>query len=207
MRMAHAPPGHHSIVGRPSTGGLTYPEYVVYRGEQVRLPRHRRRPLTTCLTNRVVVDVVVVLVDCRPIPSTSSRTALSDRRAESCSTTRTDSADRCSATWANDTKKICCCDKKKVGNRLVAIVSSLDSRYSIASSTPKFEIHRRVRVRRMPSTIGCLFVFRFDFFTSKCIRSFFPRFASSFSRFFSLLFFFFFSYEAKSARVVDGVSL
>lgn len=35
MRMAHAPPGHHSIVGRPSTGGLTYPEYVVYRGEQV----------------------------------------------------------------------------------------------------------------------------------------------------------------------------
>ncbi|EFX87441.1 hypothetical protein DAPPUDRAFT_221703 [Daphnia pulex] len=34
MRMAHAPPGHHSIVGRPSTGGLTYPEYVVYRGEQ-----------------------------------------------------------------------------------------------------------------------------------------------------------------------------
>ncbi len=42
MRMAHAPPGHHSIVGRPSTGGLTYPEYVVYRGEQVRffLPRY-----------------------------------------------------------------------------------------------------------------------------------------------------------------------
>jgi tankyrase len=37
MRMAHAPPGHHSIVGRPSTGGLTYPEYVVYRGEQVTL--------------------------------------------------------------------------------------------------------------------------------------------------------------------------
>lgn len=36
MKMAHAPPGHHSVVGKPSTGGLTYPEYVVYRGEQVR---------------------------------------------------------------------------------------------------------------------------------------------------------------------------
>lgn len=35
MKMAHAPPGHHSVVGRPSAGGLTYPEYVVYRGEQV----------------------------------------------------------------------------------------------------------------------------------------------------------------------------
>ena len=36
MKMAHAPPGHHSVVGRPSVGGLSYPEYVVYRGEQVR---------------------------------------------------------------------------------------------------------------------------------------------------------------------------
>jgi len=35
MKMAHAPPGHHSVIGRPSTGGLTYAEYVVYRGEQV----------------------------------------------------------------------------------------------------------------------------------------------------------------------------
>ncbi|KAK3589737.1 hypothetical protein CHS0354_021059 [Potamilus streckersoni] len=34
IRMAHAPPGHHSVIGRPSTGGLCYPEYVVYRGEQ-----------------------------------------------------------------------------------------------------------------------------------------------------------------------------
>lgn len=33
-RMAHAPPGHHSVVGKPSMGGLIYPEYVVYRGEQ-----------------------------------------------------------------------------------------------------------------------------------------------------------------------------
>lgn len=32
--MAHAPPGHHSVVGRPSAGGLNFPEYVVYRGEQ-----------------------------------------------------------------------------------------------------------------------------------------------------------------------------
>ena len=35
IRMAHAPPGHHSVIGRPSNGGLCYPEYVVYRGEQV----------------------------------------------------------------------------------------------------------------------------------------------------------------------------
>lgn len=34
-RLAHAPPGHHSVCGRPSHGGLVYPEYVVYRGEQV----------------------------------------------------------------------------------------------------------------------------------------------------------------------------
>lgn len=34
IRMAHAPPGHHSVIGRPSSGGLSYPEYVVYRGEQ-----------------------------------------------------------------------------------------------------------------------------------------------------------------------------
>ena len=34
-RIAHAPPGHHSVIGRPSAGGLYYPEYVIYRGEQV----------------------------------------------------------------------------------------------------------------------------------------------------------------------------
>ncbi|XP_033757082.1 poly [ADP-ribose] polymerase tankyrase-1-like [Pecten maximus] len=34
IKMAHSPPGHHSIIGRPSSGGLMYPEYVVYRGEQ-----------------------------------------------------------------------------------------------------------------------------------------------------------------------------
>lgn len=35
MKMAHSPPGHHSVIGRPSAGGLHFPEYVVYRGEQV----------------------------------------------------------------------------------------------------------------------------------------------------------------------------
>lgn len=35
IKMAHAPPGHHSVMGRPSSGGLYFPEYVVYRGEQV----------------------------------------------------------------------------------------------------------------------------------------------------------------------------
>uniref|UniRef100_A0A336MN10 Poly [ADP-ribose] polymerase n=1 Tax=Culicoides sonorensis TaxID=179676 RepID=A0A336MN10_CULSO len=34
MKMAHAPPGHNSVIGRPSQGGLHFPEYVVYRGEQ-----------------------------------------------------------------------------------------------------------------------------------------------------------------------------
>uniref|UniRef100_A0A8C9S0K3 Poly [ADP-ribose] polymerase n=1 Tax=Scleropages formosus TaxID=113540 RepID=A0A8C9S0K3_SCLFO len=34
MKMAHAPPGHHSVIGRPSVNGLAYAEYVIYRGEQ-----------------------------------------------------------------------------------------------------------------------------------------------------------------------------
>ncbi|VDM41616.1 unnamed protein product [Toxocara canis] len=36
-KMAHSPPGHHSVMGRPCIGGLNYPEYVIYRGEQVYL--------------------------------------------------------------------------------------------------------------------------------------------------------------------------
>ncbi|CAG2101522.1 unnamed protein product [Medioppia subpectinata] len=40
LKMAHSPPGHHSIIGRPSGGGLTYPEYVIYRGEQVFTDTH-----------------------------------------------------------------------------------------------------------------------------------------------------------------------
>jgi len=35
IKIAHAPPGHHSVMGTPSVGGLNYSEYVVYRGEQV----------------------------------------------------------------------------------------------------------------------------------------------------------------------------
>ncbi|CAH3024597.1 unnamed protein product [Porites evermanni] len=34
VKMAHAPPGHHSVIGRPSSDGLSFAEYVVYRGEQ-----------------------------------------------------------------------------------------------------------------------------------------------------------------------------
>jgi len=33
-KIAHAPPGHHSVIGRPSSEGLSFAEYVVYRGEQ-----------------------------------------------------------------------------------------------------------------------------------------------------------------------------
>lgn len=47
MKMAHAPPGHHSVIGRPSVNGLAYAEYVIYRGEQVRELRY----LTTAKTN------------------------------------------------------------------------------------------------------------------------------------------------------------
>ncbi|KAG8130285.1 hypothetical protein E2320_017003, partial [Naja naja] len=36
MKMAHAPPGHHSVIGRPSVNGLAYAEYVIYRGEQAK---------------------------------------------------------------------------------------------------------------------------------------------------------------------------
>lgn len=36
IKVAHSPPGHHSVIGRPSAGGLSFAEYVVYRGEQVR---------------------------------------------------------------------------------------------------------------------------------------------------------------------------
>ena len=35
VKMAHASPGHHSVIGRPSSEGLSFAEYVVYRGEQV----------------------------------------------------------------------------------------------------------------------------------------------------------------------------
>lgn len=37
IKIAHAPPGHHSVMGTPSVGGLNFSEYVVYRGEQVNL--------------------------------------------------------------------------------------------------------------------------------------------------------------------------
>ena len=55
--MAHAPPGHHSVVGRPSVGSLSFPEYVVYRGEQVNLYQYFRWksyqcPFKTCLERK-----------------------------------------------------------------------------------------------------------------------------------------------------------
>ncbi|XP_076856793.1 poly [ADP-ribose] polymerase tankyrase-2-like isoform X2 [Brachyhypopomus gauderio] len=34
MKMAHSPPGHHSVSGRPSVNGLALAEFVIYRGEQ-----------------------------------------------------------------------------------------------------------------------------------------------------------------------------
>lgn len=52
-RIAHAPPGHHSVIGRPSVGGLAYPEYVIYRGEQVWNEPHSL-PLTLINTSLVL---------------------------------------------------------------------------------------------------------------------------------------------------------
>lgn len=49
MKMAHAPPGHHSVIGRPSSGGLHFPEYVVYRGEQVSRIHIKRLSLSETL--------------------------------------------------------------------------------------------------------------------------------------------------------------
>uniref|UniRef100_A0A8C1T828 Poly [ADP-ribose] polymerase n=1 Tax=Cyprinus carpio TaxID=7962 RepID=A0A8C1T828_CYPCA len=34
MKMAHSPPGHHSVTGRPSVNGLALAEYVIYRGDE-----------------------------------------------------------------------------------------------------------------------------------------------------------------------------
>ena len=55
MKVAHAPPGHHSVIGRPSVGGLTFPEYVVYRGEQA-YPEY-------LLTYRIVKDESAASMD------------------------------------------------------------------------------------------------------------------------------------------------
>lgn len=61
MKMAHAPPGHHSVIGRPSVNGLAYAEYVIYRGEQVNKLfqlRHSKVPvkrLKCCLVSFVLL--------------------------------------------------------------------------------------------------------------------------------------------------------
>ena len=52
IKMAHAPPGHHSVTGRPSSEGLSFAEYVVYREEQVCL----------AFTSRAVFSFLLALV-------------------------------------------------------------------------------------------------------------------------------------------------
>ena len=60
MKMAHSPPGHHSVIGRPSTGGLSFAEYVVYRGEQVMFFRARLCMLIRiCILREVVRREIV----------------------------------------------------------------------------------------------------------------------------------------------------
>uniref|UniRef100_A0A672R8S9 Uncharacterized protein n=1 Tax=Sinocyclocheilus grahami TaxID=75366 RepID=A0A672R8S9_SINGR len=43
MKMAHSPPGHHSVTGQPSVNGLALAEYVIYRGEQLKLKPKKPR--------------------------------------------------------------------------------------------------------------------------------------------------------------------
>ena len=50
VKMAHAPPGHHSVIGRPSSEGLSFAEYVVYRREHI------------CLAFSAVFSFLVALV-------------------------------------------------------------------------------------------------------------------------------------------------
>uniref|UniRef100_A0A8C2L2C2 Poly [ADP-ribose] polymerase n=1 Tax=Cyprinus carpio TaxID=7962 RepID=A0A8C2L2C2_CYPCA len=45
MKMAHSPPGHHSVTGRPSVNGLALAEYVIYRGEQVLQPQVKTKTI------------------------------------------------------------------------------------------------------------------------------------------------------------------
>uniref|UniRef100_A0A8C5AKE6 Poly [ADP-ribose] polymerase n=1 Tax=Gadus morhua TaxID=8049 RepID=A0A8C5AKE6_GADMO len=55
MKMAHSPPGHHSVTGRPSVNGLALAEYVIYRGEQIisqcmLRPKNRTKPTEKIIT-------------------------------------------------------------------------------------------------------------------------------------------------------------
>lgn len=58
IKIAHAPPGHHSVIGRPSAGGLSYPEYAIYRGEQVCRISNSSVMIMLCATDQLIhVDV------------------------------------------------------------------------------------------------------------------------------------------------------
>ena len=59
IKIAHAPPGHHSVIGRPSTGGLSYPEYAIYRGEQVRcILKFNSSVIIMCATDQPIASDV-----------------------------------------------------------------------------------------------------------------------------------------------------
>ncbi len=73
MKMAHAPPGHHSVIGRPSVNGLAYAEYVIYRGEQVgthTLFYDHKLPVHVCfvtllyeITRIVPIFIIIVVIN------------------------------------------------------------------------------------------------------------------------------------------------
>uniref|UniRef100_A0A3Q2XB04 Poly [ADP-ribose] polymerase n=1 Tax=Hippocampus comes TaxID=109280 RepID=A0A3Q2XB04_HIPCM len=71
MKMAHAPPGHHSVIGRPSVNGLAYAEYVIYRGEQVHF--QVRRSANTA-DDWFIVTQLLFVFPLRPSQSTLSPT-------------------------------------------------------------------------------------------------------------------------------------
>ena len=65
VKMAHSPPGHHSVIGRPSSEGLSFAEYVVYRGEQVSWcsfglrrckAQFKRRILVASISNEILAE-------------------------------------------------------------------------------------------------------------------------------------------------------
>lgn len=94
MKMAHAPPGHHSVIGRPSVNGLAYAEYVIYRGEQVNAKTNVWKVYfpKSCLgwtqekntwnTSCLMLADVLLYFSFRHTRSTSSPTRSLNRRAQ-----------------------------------------------------------------------------------------------------------------------------
>lgn len=62
IKIAHAPPGHHSVMGTPSVGGLNFSEYVVYRGEQVNYVMNNIHFISLLLVNKCITMYIFRLI-------------------------------------------------------------------------------------------------------------------------------------------------